>query len=177
MERQNAKPSTSDPATPKPDAPGTDTVNPEVIQRLIQETLTQEQRKAIATQNLNSVKNTLEKEWGENFGKVLNEKAAELEVGKQFLDNLAATNPKAFLKLVGIEEKRDAYVPTPTSTVDAPRAPATGTYRTWSDYERLRKENPKLYHTPRIQNEIHKRASTDVKFQEEIQAAYNRQRT
>jgi len=158
LERQNAKPSTDAGAAPK--VPSTEDqgtkLKPEDIQSLIRETLTQEQKKTAAATNLATVKNTLAKEWGSDFSKVLAAKASELEVGTDFLNNLAATNPKAFFKMVGVEgAKKDTYVPTPTSTVEAPKA--TGSFRTLKDYESLRKSDPRTYWSPRVQNEILKK--------------------
>lgn len=160
LDKQKATKETA-PATPAPDADGNPVTkfNPEDIKRLVSEELTKEQQKVVQTQNLNQVKNHLRSIWGAGFAHKLEEKAQELEVGKSFLEGLAASNPKAFLKLVGAEEAPapQPHVMVPTSTRDVPR-PHNTVRRTFYDYEKLRKENPREYFTPRVQNEMHKLA-------------------
>lgn len=180
LERQNKPSTNASPSAPKDTGEGDQSpkLKPEDIQRLVKETLTQTEQETRAARNFKIVKDKLQEVWGDNFAKVLTSKAEELEVGVKFLDNLAMTNPKAFFELVGVrgEARKDTYVPTPTTTVDAPRQ-TTGQLRTFADYERMRKENPSQYWSPRVQNEIHKRTASDLKFQEEVQASYNKQRS
>lgn len=180
LDKQKAS---KEPVTPTPGANADGNqgskVNPEDIQRLIAETLTKEQNKVLAKQNLAVVKSNLEAAWGTGYARVLKQKAAELEVGEQFLEGLAAQNPKAFFKLIGVDTgtPRDTYTPPPASSMHV-RAPASGnSRRTFSDYQKLHTENPREYWSPRVQNEMHTRAATDPKFREELQASYNKQRS
>lgn len=55
------------------------------------------------TSNLEAVEQTLRKVWGTNYQSMLESKVIEMGVSKKFLDDMAKTQPKAFLKLLDVE--------------------------------------------------------------------------
>ena len=73
------------------------------------------------------------------------------------MSNLAATAPKAFLEMV-------LKTPVDVPGVTPPRSAINGTsfsqqkQKGWSFYEKIRQENPRLYWSPKMQNEIHREA-------------------
>lgn len=90
-------------------------------------------------------------------------KASELGVGLEFLQGTAAQNPKAFYKLIGLDEANPATPRPSHSDVNAealrtpgPRAGSPGTY---SYYRELRRNNPNEYFSTKVQNQIHKDAA------------------
>lgn len=114
----------------------------------------------IQTANFNEVKSALRTAWGENFQTVLQAKVAEMGVSQDFLDNMAKTQPKAFLKLVDVEsaaasrqEDRQTLAPRNASVNTAGKAEkVTGGLRTHKDFAKLRDSDPRAYFTPKIQN-------------------------
>jgi hypothetical protein len=135
---------------------------PEDIQRIVEETVGKREEIARANRNLTEVTETLKKAYGTNYVQVLETKVEELGVGKAFLDDLARTNPKAFLSLIGV--KKDAAEPPPS--VFAPPASRINTTanpernsgeKTYSYYEKIRKADPKLY--SQLQHEMFQQAA------------------
>lgn len=91
----------------------------------------------------------------------LKSKAAELNVGIDFLMSMAGRSPKAFLSLIGVDTSKvqtSTHV-SPKSSVNTDAddyvpnggSPKAGTKEY---YENLRRTNAKVYWTPKIQNEI-----------------------
>jgi len=119
-----------------------------------------EERETVRTrnQNLSAVRSMLLQRYGENYTTKLREAAAKLDVGEKFLNDLAAANPKAFsATLFGALGER-AVMP------DAPSAPRSSVSseafrpskggKTLKDYQELRRTNPALYHSSKVQSEI-----------------------
>lgn len=136
------------------------TMTPEEIDRLVQTKLEGLQTQTQKARNQEMVLNELSKVWGNNYQAKLNQRAEELDLGKEFLTQLALEKPKAFLKLVIGQETSpvnpNAHVPPSTNRnttqIDVPEG------KTFKHYEKLRKENPRLYYTPRVQAEIFQQA-------------------
>lgn len=115
----------------------------------------------IQTANFNEVKNALRTAWGENFQTVLQAKVAEMGVSQNFLDDMAKTQPKAFLKLVDVEsatsarqEDRQTLAPRAGSVNTSGRndKATSGGLKTHKDFAKLRDSDPRAYFTPKIQN-------------------------
>lgn len=131
----------------------------EDIAKLVKQTLTQEQQKAVHSSNIDSVRNELAKAWGENYVTKLKEVIADLGYPQQEAEVLAATRPKAFLKmLLGQAAAAPIYNPAPPrSGLMASNIPDTNA-RNYEFFEKMRKSDPKSYWLPRTQNEMHKLA-------------------
>ena len=131
----------------------------EDIKKFIQETLTTTQTQRVQENNVNSVKEALEKAWGRNYQGTLAAKAKELGASNEFLENMAATHPKLLLKTLGVETVvvGDDAAP-PRSTVDMNRGGFrnSGT-KNWAYYEKIRKADPGQYR--KLQPEMHRQAA------------------
>lgn len=117
-----------------------------------------EQNKTKAS-NLNSVKEVLQKVWGSNYLNTLQAKVAEMGVSQDFLDNMAATSPKAFLKLLDVEEafnqkQEELSVFTPKRQSVNTQANQQQVNNSPKTLKEFRKAFPKDrdYYTPRVQN-------------------------
>lgn len=94
-------------------------------------------------------------------------KARELGVGLDFLMSTAATSPIAFYKQIELDTvHRNAAAPRGTINTAAlqsqnPNGPKVGTY---AFYESIRKSDPKLYNSPKVQLEMHKQAQENPNF-------------
>lgn len=129
-------------------------VTPQDIERLL------EQRDAKKRQesNLEYVERKLTETLGPNFGSKIKQQAANLDMSEETLTAIAAQNPKAFLKLVGAEEKTEqSFTPPPRSMFNADSfKPSLSNTKNFSYYENLRKTKPTEYWKPAIQNEMMK---------------------
>lgn len=135
--------------------------NPEDIQRIVQETVAAREEEAKKTRNLSEVTETLKNQFGSNYVAELEERTKDLGVGKAFLDDLAKTNPKAFLKLVGVETKKETpmsvFSPPPSRINSGATIQSVSTEKTYSYYEKIRKSDPATYRS--LQSEMFTQAS------------------
>lgn len=146
-------------------------LTPEDLAKIVDERVSQISAREQAKNNLNTVKTTLKESWGPDYPTKLREKAAELGVGESFLNDLAASQPKAFLKLVEADKvstssPRDTGSPLFGRSVDsgkqASSAPAVDpTFRGKSYYNKLRAESPAKFWDPKVQLEMNEMAMRD----------------
>jgi hypothetical protein len=122
--------------------------------------LTEEQRKE---QNLQVAISKMNSEWGSNAKAKLQEVADKLSIPKKDLQEYAKTNPTVFLQLVGLGEStpvQSSSQTVPTSQVDTSKMPPSSSgEKTYQYYEKMRKENPREYHSAKVQNEMMKQAT------------------
>lgn len=109
--------------------------------------------------NFKAVVNRLTEEFGDSFPNKLDQLSKDLGVGKDFLNSVAKTNPKAFFKLVGLEDKPQSVEP--SFSAAPPRGALVGTpnptTRNWAFFEKMRREQPSVYWSGKVQAEIHQR--------------------
>lgn len=149
---------------------GTDNknLNPDDLEKLIEDRLTKREKERLYEQNFNTVKSKLAEVWGPDASTKLSEVANTLGVGKEFLNNLAKEQPKAFFKLVGVDtqsnnqgqrqEANDLFAPPRSSVNSSGFTPNVTGERTMSYYDKIKRDNPREYWTPRIQNQMHQDA-------------------
>lgn len=97
---------------------------------------------------------------GPDYKTVVKQRAQELGVGINFLNEAALVGPQVVLNLLGIDGTRKApeqVAPPPTRHNAASFVPNTGV-KNYSYYKQMAKENPTLYNTPAIQLEEMKEA-------------------
>ncbi len=129
------------------------------ISAIVRDALTYEKTTASQAENMNYVRSELINSWGPDYTKKLAAQAADLGVDKEFLNNLAATKPKAFLKLV----QAQAPQAVDTTSVTPPRSSVrvntnTSGMKNETYYAKLRKSDPKTYFSPAVQAERHQMA-------------------
>jgi hypothetical protein len=141
--------------TPKaPELPSEDVLFDAV--RKIQEKLSKEEREQ---QNVNQVTERLIKEFGssEKGKEWLVNKAQELGVSVQFLNDAAAVSPAAFYNAVGLTDNaKGASFSAGTVRTNINLNPSAVTPGTRAFYDQMRKENPSKYWSPQVQGEIHR---------------------
>lgn len=130
-------------------------MSPEQIEQLLEQKLRQRESQSTASQNLTLVKTRLTEVLGPNYAQRLKEQAAQLGVTEQFLNELAATQPKAFFRMLNVEDTRrlDSPMSPPRTQVSGGFSP-TVVKKGKSYYDNIRKTDKNLYWTPKIQNEI-----------------------
>lgn len=111
-------------------------------------------------ENYNQVKAKLQQAYGEQYASTLSSQMAELGITEQFLNQTARDNPKALLKMLGLDDQpqKDPYRAPPTSQVRSPITQPKGEQRTWSWYQNLKNTNPKEYYSSKTNVQMHKDA-------------------
>lgn len=123
--------------------------------------LDERDRSTVAQKNRIEVSRVLNEKIGATAPKWLADKARELGVTKEYLQQQAEVSPKAFFNLVGLNQTQapsgTGFTP-PQSSINT-SALDTGTQtRTNKYYEKLFKENPKLRFDPKLTVQMHKDA-------------------
>lgn len=138
------------------------TISPTDIEKVIEQRLqAREAEKAVQT-NLEMTKSKLQAAFGENYVSELEARTQSLGLSKDFVNDLAKREPKALFALLNLNETPQRQAP----DVFAPRgsvntgglSQASSQEKTFKDYEKLRKENPAVYWSSQVQNEIHRQA-------------------
>lgn len=137
--------------------PTTDTsaMKPEELERLLEQKLNQRDQQKTAQQNLNIAKAKLAEAFGPNYVQHLRRQAEELDMSPQTLEQMAASNPKALFKLLGIGSvsPQETLFETPPKTQVMSGGSSSKVARGDSYYEELRKKDPVAFFSPKIQNE------------------------
>lgn len=166
LDKLAATPRTEEAPATREELPNADkppTYSPEDVAKMVKEEVDRNSQEASIQRNLKQVKDRLKDAWGEDYSSKLKQLANKLDVGENFLDDVAKKNPTAFFQLVGISgqptpkvEDNGPFAP-PRSRNTAGFVPASND-KNWTYYENLRKTNPGQYWSPRVQNEIHNAA-------------------
>lgn len=125
----------------------------DVIQRLVEETLSKRETTQTAKQNAKMVQDQLVQKYGTEAKTHVEKKAQELGMSFERLSALAAESPTAFMSLIG--EPKPEYKPPVSGTINT----AAGNFnnpaeKNWSYYQNLRKTNKQLYFDPKTQQQM-----------------------
>lgn len=130
------------------------------ITSLVKATIEQREVMQTASQNLAAADKRMKELYGEKALEVMNQKASEAGVSVKFLTDIAAKSPKAFYNVLGLEQAKGSSLPNMTRGSVDPESlgsnRSSGGLSTWADFEKLRKENPKLYWKPATQTALFK---------------------
>lgn len=96
-------------------------VDPADIQKIVQDVLQDVNQKATKEQNVKTVTSVFKKLYNDKASETLYGKAEDLGMSKAEINSLIASNPKAALKLLGVEDKPSKDVDPTSSTVDPSR--------------------------------------------------------
>ncbi|WP_154073665.1 hypothetical protein [Bradyrhizobium erythrophlei] len=147
--------------------PSSQAQTPEQLEAQIDALLSKREAERRGNTNRATVKQKLQEKLGPNFATKVREQGRQLGLGEAFLNNLAAENPAAFFKLIGVEDKpadrRNLFSSPPVSDVnpDSGFAPSD-TFRDKAYYDKLRLEKgDRVYWSPQVQAQLHKDAAAD----------------
>lgn len=125
----------------------------EILERLVEETLTKREQANTASQNTKLVQTQLEQKYGTEAKAKVEAKAQELGLSMARLSALAAESPSAFMTLIG--EPKPEMKPIVTGTVNTASAQFSNpAERTWAFYQDLRRKDKALYYSPKIQQQM-----------------------
>ncbi len=105
------------------------------------------------TENANLVRSKLKERYGDNFSAAVKQQITDLGITEEEFNALARRTPSLILKTLGADETpRDTFQSPPrNSNMFAPKGAQK---KTWSYWQTLKKENPKMYLDPQITNEM-----------------------
>lgn len=128
---------------------GNTTLKPDDIQSLIEERLSERERKAVEDENVRKVQQALTAAFGTEARKTVEAKAQEHGLSMKRMDEIAKESPAAYMALVG------GSLPKQTNTLpksDVSTLPSQSGERNFAYYMKLKKTNPRQFATSAIQN-------------------------
>lgn len=123
------------------------------LESLVEQTLAKREQEAKVAQNIKSVEQQLKSAFGTEARKVVEEKAASLGISLNRMQEIASESPAAFMALVGqpATMERNADVSSAKNTASGFNTQGA---KDFEYYQKMRRENPKQYYSPSMQNEM-----------------------
>lgn len=132
-------------------------LNEDDLKSLVEKTLQEKETQKSIEQNLKTVEETLKGQYGDKLGQVLQNKATELGLSMGRMEELASESPSAFLALFGDNRQENMFTSMMNSSINTEGVNMqSSTERNWTYYQNLRRENPKQYYSPKVQQQIMK---------------------
>ena len=125
----------------------------EDLKSLVERTLTERDKDSVVKQNLNLVNNEMEKSYGTDASAKIQNKAKELGLTIERMQEIAAESPNAFFNLIG-EPKKDFKPMVEGSVRTEGVNMQASNERDWSYYQNLRRDNRSLYYSPKTQRQL-----------------------
>ena len=125
----------------------------EDLKSLVERTLTERDKDSVVKQNLNLVNEEMEKSYGTDASAKIQNKAKELGLTIERMQEIAAESPNAFFNLIG-EPKKDFKPMVEGSVRTEGVNMQASNERDWSYYQNLRRDNRSLYYSPKIQRQL-----------------------
>lgn len=123
----------------------------EMISNALKTAKQQEQAEA----NLRQVESKLQEAYGPDYKRHLKQKVSELGLTEDFVNNIARTHPNVLFKTLELDRTSEGFQSPPSSSRRTDPFQG-GQKRTWSYYEKLRKEKPHEYHDPKTKQQMKK---------------------
>jgi hypothetical protein len=137
-----------------------DTLDLAKIESLVQSQISASKQKEREDNNFNMVQSKLMEQYGPQYQNVLKQQITELGLTPEFVNDLARKHPKVLFKTLGLEGQRqtEQFQAPPQSTMRSDPFTSNTPKRTFSYYEKMRKEKPAQYFDPKIQDQMFKDA-------------------
>lgn len=139
-------------------------LTPEVLEEVLNKKLSAAvsnlKKESQAEANVGKVVSELKRVWGDEYPAKLEAETKKLDLGKDFVTQLARERPEALLVLLGVRNEQPRSTPSPAGTVNTQGMPTSKFKgeKTLAYYAQMKKENRAKYETPAIQNEMHAQA-------------------
>jgi hypothetical protein len=141
-------------------------ISPDDIEKVIEARLAKREQEARVQNNVQAVKDRLTSEFGDNYVEELEARTKALGLTREFVSDIAKREPKALFALIGIEQpamrkasEQDVFSAPPRSSVNTASFGIQGsTEKKYTDFEKIRKQDPARYWSATVQNELHKQA-------------------
>jgi hypothetical protein len=124
------------------------------IEDVVQKAIAQREAQNLRTRNLMEVKDKLIETLGDDYANKVKNRAQELHISMEKLNEMAADAPNAFFALIGLAPRAQSMeVAPPATRHNAAAFAPTTTEKANAFYSQLRKEKPTEYWSPRVQME------------------------
>lgn len=132
-------------------------ISKEDIAALVKSVVTEEKTQDARTRNVEECVSALKNLYGENYLTSVRSRAKELGLTDDYLDNLAATSPKALIALLAPNQSKvDVRAPR-SSVLSTPNSTRSSNGKDWRYYQELRRKDPSRFYSPEIQIEMDRR--------------------
>lgn len=138
---------------------GTPEVDFNKIQELVQAQIQATKQAEKEAANADLVERRLSEHYGPNFQSILKQQIDSMGLTPEFVNNMAKQSPQALFRTLGLDAPKQGnfQAPVSSSVRTDPFSPTTNK-RTWSYYQKMRKDNPQLYREPKTQSQMFKDA-------------------
>lgn len=123
----------------------------DLFKSMYQQTKADEQ----AAANERLVESKLRESYGEDYNKVLRQKVSQLGMSEDMARTLARTTPQALFKALELDQAKEGFQSPPSSSHRTDQFQG-GPKRTWSYYQKMRKEDPYRYNDPKTKAQMTK---------------------
>jgi len=123
------------------------------LESLVEKTLVKREQDSVIKQNLAQVDQELVNSFGTEAAAKVQEKAQELGMSLERLRDIAAESPSAFFTLIGQQQPTISPMVQGSVRTEGVNMQASNT-RDWQYYQKLRRENPNQYYSPKIQQQL-----------------------
>jgi len=125
----------------------------EDLKSLVERTLTERDKDSVVKQNLSLVNEEMEKSYGTDASAKIQDKAKELGLTLERMQEIAAESPTAFFALLGEQKKSFSPMVQGSVRTEGVNMQAS-TERDWNYYQNLRRENKSAYYSPKVQQQL-----------------------
>lgn len=141
-----------------PNDTSSDQMTPEELKAMIENHVSERDRKTTEARNLAEADKVLREKFGDSAGNILNTRAKELGMSVDAMKEMASKTPKAFLRLVGVDTNKPV---TPGGIIGNSQRSEGGSItnantRNSAFYSKMRKESKGIYYSPKIQAQMMK---------------------
>jgi hypothetical protein len=150
----NNQPSVNEPPLGKPD-PNNSRERAE-IESLVSSKILEHEATKKQQENFELVRNKLKERYGSNYQNLLKEQLNTLGLSEDFANDLARRHPNVLFKTLGLDaQPQENFQSPPRSNQRSDNFAPSTTKRTWSYYQKMKKENPKVYFDPKTTVQMH----------------------
>lgn len=128
----------------------------EKVRALIEAQMKEHEAKTTYEKNVKEVDAELVRRFGDSAANVVARKAAELEMTVQEAELLAASKPKAFFRLMGLDVDNKSSPTLSGSAVRSEAREVGGQARDWNYYNKIRRESKSKYYSPSVQKQMYR---------------------
>lgn len=122
------------------------------INDLVEKALAQREANQKVQSNLQRVNQALEETFGTDAKDVVSQKATDLGLSMERMQEIAKESPDAFMALLGQPKREGGFAK--ESTVNTINTKPNSGEKNWNYFQDLRRTNPNKYYTPSVQNEL-----------------------
>lgn len=128
----------------------------EKLEALIKQHISQRDVERDRERNSKEVERALLEAYGGDANRILKQRAAELDLSMQEVEELASTKPKAFFRLMGLDKSGNQAGKSNLvgSSTNSEAVHRKGDRRDWNFYQKLRRENKRDYYSQSVQRQM-----------------------